>query len=64
MFAKITMKWVIRFIIGIIVSIILLTICESWIFSNSEFDWLENLNENALPGEFHSEDFDWNGDVR
>ena len=41
---------------------ILLSLCDSWIFSNSEYDWLDNLNE-PLHSEFE-EDFDWNGDVR
>ena len=52
------MKILIRIILGLLVTVILLSFCDSWIFSNSEFDWLDNLNE------AQDEDFDWNGNVR
>ena len=61
------MKTVLRIIFGLLVTVILLTFCDSWIFSNSEFDWLENLNEPLYDDEDFdkgTEDFDWNGNVR
>ena len=56
------MKKHIKFIIGVIFSIILLTLCESWLFSDSEINWLEPINEQPDFDDF--EHFDWNGDVR
>ena len=38
------MKTLLRIIFGLLVTVVLLNFCDSWIFSNSEFDWLENLN--------------------
>ena len=59
------MKWVIRFLIGIIISVILLTICDTWLFSNSDYDWLEPLNEVPDPDDIYSNHgLDWNGNVR
>ena len=64
------MKTVLRIIFGLLVTVILLSFCDSWIFSNSEFDWLENLNEPLYDEHELGEDFepdpnlDWNGNVR
>jgi len=56
------MKKHIKFIIGVIFSIILLTLCESWLFSDYEINWLEPINDQPDFDDF--EHFDWNGDVR
>ena len=49
------MKILLRIIFGLLVTVVLLSFCDSWIFSNSEFDWLENLNG---PIDHGDEDFD------
>ena len=49
------MKTLLRIIFGLLVTVVLLSFCDSWIFSNSEFDWLENLNG---PIDHGDEDFD------
>jgi hypothetical protein len=49
------MKTLLRIIFGLLVTVVLLSFCDSWIFSNSEFDWLENLNGHI---DHDSEDFD------
>ena len=48
------MKILLRIIFGLLVTVVLLSFCDSWIFSNSEFDWLENLNG---PIDHDEEDF-------
>lgn len=56
------MKTLLRIVLGLLITVILLSLCDSWLFSNSEYDWLDNLNEPLIddePGEF-----DWNGSVR
>ena len=54
------MKLLIRLLCGILITVVLLSFCDSWLFGNSEYDWLENLNE-----PLHEEDeFDWNGEIR
>ena len=61
------MKTVLRIIFGLLLTVILLSFCDSWIFSNSEYDWLENLNEplyDELEDFEPDPNFDWNGNVR
>ena len=48
------MKILLRIVFGLLVTVVLLSFCDSWIFSNSEFDWLENLNG---PIDHDEEDF-------
>ena len=54
------MKLLIRILFGILITVILLSFCDSWLFGNSDYDWLDNLNDHS-----HEEDeFDWNGEIR
>ena len=57
------MKIILKIVLGLLLTVILVSFCDSWIFSTSEYDWLENLNEPQHDTEFE-ENFDWNGDVR
>ena len=56
------MRLLIRLLCGILITVILLSFCDSWLFGNSEYDWLENLNEPLHSDDM--DDFDWNGDMR